>query len=167
MSDASLIATPRRFEFKGRKFVVCPRDLATQWTFSDWVLAEAGLALARMKPRWPAEFYAEQMRIFNSKVAGKQFRWGSEEVHNASWSEEGQRELLYLKMARGQEHGGEAVERDLLDDIASDEGKYAELVRIMMEQDYPFVLKGQDRSKETPSPPDSPLPPASDSTTKA
>lgn len=177
MSEAVLLAVPRPFQYKGKRYFVAVRDFMTELAFADWVMADAGLALARMRPRWPADFYAEQMRIFNGKIAGKQFRWNTQDVHDASWTDDGRRQLLYLKMKRGEENGGEPVDRSLLDTIASDtdkngfSAKYDELLRIMMEQDYPFLL---DQGAERTTAPENlshlakpPSQPATDTTRKA
>ena len=116
----ALLGVPVDFEFRGKLFKVAPRDLFIKISFADWCGIDAGLTLSRYRPHWPADFYDAQMRLLNSKIIGKQLRWGSEEVFNASWSEEGIRQLLYLKMMRGTEKGGARPERELLDDIAED-----------------------------------------------
>lgn len=172
MSDAALLAVPRSFEHKGNRYVVCYRDLFTELAFADWVKAEAGLTLARMRPRWPADFYAEQMRLLNSKIVSKQIQWGTPDVHAAYWSEEGQRHMLYLKMQRGAEtEGGEPLERSLIDDIAKDTAKWQELLDILWQQDEPdfFAALQKERkaaAKTTPSQPASSPPAAPDSTPK-
>jgi hypothetical protein len=55
------------------RLVVAPADLHVISHFCTCVVAEAGLTIARMKPHWPAEFYAERQRILNTKIAGKRF----------------------------------------------------------------------------------------------
>lgn len=175
MSEAALLGVPRPFVYRGKNYSVAIRDFFIELAFADWVMAEAGLALDRMRPRWTANFFAEQNKAFNSQIVGKRIRWGSAEVHDASWSDEGQRQLLYLKMKRGEENGSEPVERELIDQIANDKDdsgespKYAELLRIMMEQDYPFLLEQTKPKKpENPSPPASPSSsPPPDTTPKA
>ena len=175
MSDAALLGVPRSFEYQGKHYVVCHRDLFTELAFADWVKAEAGLTLARMRPRWPVDFYAEQMRLLNSKIISKQIQWGSPDVHAAYWSEDGQRHMLYLKMQRGAEtEGGSPLERSLIDDIArtKDQGKWQELLDILWQQDEPdfFAEVQKERkaaAKMTPSQPGSPPPAAPDSTPKA
>jgi hypothetical protein len=149
MSNASLLGVARPFQFKGQVYKVAVRDFFAELAFADWCTAECALALSRLRPHIPADFHAEQMRIYNSKLAGKQYAWGSLDIHNACFSEAGQRHLLFLKMKRGEEHGGAPVERELLDEIAKDKEKYAELERIMMEQDFSHLLEEEAKKKTT------------------
>ena len=135
MSD--LLGVCRDFEFQGSKYKVPPADLHVIAHFCDWVVAEAGRTLARMKPQWPAEFYAEQMRMLNTKIAGKRFGWGSEDTNSAVWSDDGHKQLLWLKITRGQEKGGAPIERETLDLIAKDKAKWEELTDILYQQDFP------------------------------
>jgi len=152
----ALLGVPVDFEFRGKLFKVAPRDLFIKISFADWCGIDAGLTLSRYRPHWPADFYDAQMRLLNSKIIGKQLRWGSEEVFNASWSEEGIRQLLYLKMMRGAEKGGARPERELLDDIAEDKAKYEELQAIMQRQDYADFFDAAN----PPASPDNQLAPA-------
>ena len=173
MSGAVLLAIPRDFLWQGQVYKVCIRDFATEIAFAEWVKMEAGLTLARLRPRWPADFWMEQNRLLSSKIIGKQIQWGSEDVHQAVWSEEGIRHMLFLKMQRGAElEGGEVPTRELIDAIAADttgatpevpHPKYDELIKIMLEQDWP---QREDAEKNLTSRPASNPPPASPLTPK-
>lgn len=149
--SAELLGLPEAFEFRGKRYLVAYRDLFIEIAFADWCAADAGLTLARLRPHLPADFYSEQARLYNSKLCGKQFRWGSEDVFNASWSDEGIRQLLHLKMMRGAEKGGARLERELLDEIAKDKEKYAELQAIMQRQDYADFFDPAKKEAKTES----------------
>lgn len=134
-----LIPTPADWEYGGKTYKVCRIDLHIMGLFSDWTMREAAIALEKLAPPHSSPaFYDGQMRIFNSKVAGKLFRWGSEDVNNAAWSIEGRKHLLWLKIMRGVEKGGAGIQREVLDPIAdNDPKKWQELVDILYQQDYP------------------------------
>lgn len=137
MSDAAILATPRPFEWKGKQLLIAFRDFETETAFGEWCKAEAALELWRLKPRVPADFYADQMALFNSKVCGKQFAWGGDEVHSIYWSDAGQRQMIWLKIMRGGELGGEILEREQVDQLAKDREAWVRLLDIMWEQDDP------------------------------
>lgn len=136
MSEEMLnLTTP--FEFKGKRYQVARRDITVQALFSSWVKSEAALEVWRLKATAPTDFYAEQNKLFADKLHTKQFKWGTTTCHQAYWSDEGQRQILWLKMKRGETKGGAAIERETLDKIAEDTEKWNELLQIMWEQDEP------------------------------
>jgi hypothetical protein len=155
MSDAAVLGIPRDFVFRGQTYKVSIRDFFTELAFADWVGAEAGLFLGRMRARWPAIIYQEQSKILNGKLASKGFSWGAEDVHQAYWSDAGRRQMLFLKMQRGAElEGGEPLTRDLIDEIAKDAAKWSELVDILWQQDEPdFFADLQKERAMTAAPP--------------
>ena len=166
MSDAALLGVARDFVFRGQTYKVSFRDIFTELAFADWVGAEAGLFLGRMRARWPAVIYQEQAKILNGKVASKGFSWGADDVHLAYWSDAGRRQMLFLKMQRGAEmEGGEPLTRDLIDDIAKDAPKWQELVDILWQQDEPDffadLLKERTMTAAPPSANPSSVPSAS------
>lgn len=154
MSD--LLPVPREYEYKGQVYQVCEIDFLLQRLFADWVSQEAGLALHRMKRSWPAELYNEQLRLLNTKIISKKLTWGSEDVYSAIWSEEGHRQLLFLKMKRGVELGGAEPERELVDEIAKNTDKWQELTDILYQQDFPDFFAREiapfREKKKEPSP---------------
>jgi hypothetical protein len=105
----------------GKDYKLCKRDILIEGQFSDWVMREAALALARLRPHIPPEFYEAQIRLYSAKVCGKRFRWESEDVNSALWSEEGRRHMIWLKMKRGEQKGGAFIRREELEDIANDQ----------------------------------------------
>lgn len=155
-----LLGIPRDFEFQGKLFKVCPRDIFIEAQFADWCMRETMLTLERLQAHASSDFYERQQRIFSNKIAGKQFRWGNEEVNQAAWSEEGKRQLLWLKIMRGQAKGGAVLQREAIDRIAENEAKWQELTDILHEQDYPDFFEKYIRplrlkttgASETPSP---------------
>lgn len=144
-----LLGTIADWSYNGKDYKVCKRDLLIESQFCDWVMREAALSLARLKPYVPPEFYEAQMRHYSTKVAGKRFRWDSEEVNSALWSEEGKRHMIWLKIMRGQEKGGATLRREEIDALAAntntDENgltKWNELEDILYQQDHPdFFLE--------------------------
>lgn len=125
------------FVFNGKTYKVCKRDLYIERQFSLWVMSEAALALDRLRSIVPPTFLARQMEIYSAKVAGKKFEWGSEDVYNASISVDGEKQLLYLKMKRGEALGGQYVAREDIDEIKENKDKWNELMDIMYRVDYP------------------------------
>lgn len=150
--SAELLGLCAPFEYRGEHYQVAQRDVFIEGQFSIWVAAEAALALSRLRPRIPADFYAEQMRLYNSKVCGKQFDFDGEDARLASVSDAGRRQLLYLKIARGSAKGGAAADRILIDQIANDKDhpeKWDELLNILWMQDYPDFFAELEAAKET------------------
>lgn len=138
MSDLLEAILP--FSFNGKVYQVAPRDLFIEKHFSLWVQSEAALALDRLRNSVPPRFYREQSDIYNSKIVGKLFDWGRTDCYNASTSEEGEAQLLYLKMKRGEARGGAFLEREDIDKIKKDKEKWNELLTILYQQDYPEQL---------------------------
>lgn len=135
--SSDLLGLPISFEWQGKTTLVCQRDFHIEALFEDWCVIEAGLLLARLRPHWPEEIYAEQTRLLNAKICGKQFSWEREDVQNAALTEAGRRHLLWLKIKRGQGKGGAAIEREDIDEIAKNPQKWQELLEILWKQDYP------------------------------
>ena len=162
--SADLLNIPCDFIWKGSTHKVCIRDYHIEAVFGDWVRTQAALDLWKLRTKVPADFYREQMELYNSKLAGRQFEWGSEDVRKASWSESGQRQMLWLKIQRGVEKGGEPIERATIDEIATKEpAKWDELLNILYQQDYPDFFarikdwrEGMEAFTKPPSPPPSP-----------
>lgn len=149
--SADLLGTPRPFVHRDKTYQVCPRDLTTRTMFAQWVRNQAALELWKLKATAPPDFYREQMEIYNSKLVGKEMEWGSRDVHLAYWSESGQKHMLWLKMKRGEQKGGDFVTPDFIEEIAQDAEKWEELKLIMWEQDDPaFFAQWQEEAKKTP-----------------
>ncbi len=147
--SVELLGLCRDFVFAGQIYKVAPRDLFIECQFALWVTADAAQDLERLRMRVPTAFFAEQMRIFNDKITGKKFKWGSEDVYTASCSEVGQRELLWLKMKRGEAKGGAFIPREMLDTIAADASAYKDLLDILYRQDYPDFFDKHVQGEET------------------
>jgi hypothetical protein len=155
--SADLLGVCRPYQWKGQTLMVAHRDLFVEAVFGDWCAAEAGLLLARLRPRVPADFYAEQMRLYSAAIAGKHFTWDSSAVIDASTTEPGRRHLLWLKIMRGAEKGGAKIPREEIDEIARDPEKWQELLDILWQQDYPDFFRQVQAERGTTTPP----PPAS------
>lgn len=167
--SAQLLGMPRDFEFGGKRYKISARDLHVEAQFAEWCKTEAGLDVWRMRAAMPPDFCAEQQKIYADKVHRKKFKWGLPDVHEVYWTEEGQKHILWLKMKRGEEKGGDPIERVILDDIAKNKAKWDELLLILWEQDEPDFFadlkeKGIVKGKPTTPPPSSPLPASPDST---
>lgn len=156
VSMSDLLDSCQEYLFEGKCYQVAPRDIYIERQMSLWVMTEAALSLDRMKDGIPPRFYREQMEIFNSKVIGKMFDWGRVECYNASTSDEGEKQLLFLKLKRGEAKSGAFVTRDVIDRVKLDKGKWNDLLAILYQQDYPeqyadflqLIGREPDRSKE-------------------
>lgn len=164
-----LLNLPTDWIDEEKTYKVCRRDIYIMSQFADWVMREAALSIHRLQPHVPPDFYEQQIRLFNLKVAAKQFRWGSEDVNTAAGSEEGRRQMIWLKIMRGQQNGGAPIQREKIDEIAEDTRKdsngitrWQALVDILYQQDYPdffeevikpLRLREAEERRQQPQPP--------------
>lgn len=162
MAQGNGLAETLAFDYGGRRYLLPARpdfslELAFQRVHEQWALRRLALHQESM----PAEDYRADRDGLRRDIVSNQFAWGGKLFWNFVGTRGGLKELVLLAMRWGAQHGGEQPSPELLDRVAEDPAKWAELDSLVADHWFPFPQTASPRVSTPDSSASSPAAPTS------
>jgi hypothetical protein len=138
VTEADIAGLPTRIDWKGQQYQLCPRDLAMQMMFANWVQEQAVRAIYRHRETLGAEGYERALAVWLREVAKGIYDWGSPVCHQALFTGQGLRYITCLKLQKGTaKHRGAPVDMEVVEQMFQDPELATLLYQTMLRQDFP------------------------------